>query len=131
MDINERVDRIETKIENLENKFNDSIPEIQSGIREIKVMLQERPIQENLKNNIIEKEIQVLESKYEQKVNSLQERIKKAEDNQVWLRRTVIAGLIGLVIEVIVFVVKMMQWGFIPHFLLQNKNMYVIIKLRG
>ena len=31
MDINERVDRIETKIENLENKFNDSIPEIQSG----------------------------------------------------------------------------------------------------
>ena len=47
MDINERVDRIETKIENLENKFNDSIPEIQSGIREIKVMLQERPIQEN------------------------------------------------------------------------------------
>ena len=71
-------------------------------------MLQERPIQENLKNNIIEKEIQVLESKYEQKVNSLQERIKKAEDNQVWLRRTVIAGLIGLVIEVIIFVVKMM-----------------------
>lgn len=108
MDINERVDRIETKIENLENKFNASIPEIQSGIREIKVMLQERPIQENLKNNIIEKEIQVLESKYEQKVNSLQERIKKTEDNQVWLRRTVIAGLIGLVIEVIIFVVKMM-----------------------
>ena len=88
--------------------INDSIPEIQSGIREIKVMLQERPIQENLKNNIIEKEIQVLESKYEQKVNSLQERIKKTEDNQVWLRRTVIAGLIGLVIEVIIFVVKMM-----------------------
>ena len=29
MDINERVDRIENKIENLENKFNDSIPEIQ------------------------------------------------------------------------------------------------------
>ena len=108
MDINERVDRIKKKIENLENKFNDSIPEIQSGIREIKVMLQERPIQENLKNNIIEKEIQVLESKYEQKVNSLQERIKKAEYNQVWLRRTVIAGLIGLVIEVIIFVVKMM-----------------------
>lgn len=108
MDINERVDRIETKIENLEKKFNDSIPEIQSGIREIKVMLQERPIQENLKNNIIEKEIQVLESKYEQKINSLQERIKKTEDNQVWLRRTVIAGLIGLVIEVIIFVVKMM-----------------------
>ena len=71
-------------------------------------MLQERPIQENLKNNIIEKEIQVLESKYEQKVNSLQERIKKTEDNQVWLRRTVIAGLIGLVIEVIIFIVKMM-----------------------
>lgn len=108
MDINQRVDRIEAKIENLENKFNEAIPEIQSGIREIKVMLQERPIQENLKNNIIEKEIQALESKYEQKIDSLKERTKKIEDSQSWLRKSVIGALIGLVIEVIVFVVKMM-----------------------
>ena len=77
MDINERVDRIEMKIENLENKFNEAIPEIQSGIREIKVMLQERPIQENLKNNIIEKEIETLATKYDQKISSAEERIKK------------------------------------------------------
>ncbi|MBQ9298745.1 MAG: hemolysin XhlA family protein [Clostridia bacterium] len=108
MDINERVDRIEMKIENLENKFNEAIPEIQSGIREIKVMLQERPIQENLKNNIIEKEIETLATKYDQKISSAEERIKKIEDSQVWLRRCVIGALIGLVIEVIVFVVKMM-----------------------
>ena len=108
MDINERVDRIEMKIENLENKFNEAIPEIQSGIREIKVMLQERPIQENLKNSIIEKEIEALEVKYDQKINSVEERTKKLEDSQVWLRRSVIGALIGLVIEVIVFVIKMM-----------------------
>lgn len=96
MDINERVDRLDERMFKLEEKFNISIPEIQSGIREIKVMLQERPKQEDLKNSILEKDITALEA-----------RVKKLEDNQSWLWKTVAGALIGLVIEVIVFVVKM------------------------
>lgn len=97
MDINERVDQLDNRMSKIEEKINTSIPEIQSGIREIKVLLQERPIQEQLKNDILEREIITLES-----------RVKKIEDNQSWLWKTVAASVITVVIGAIVFVVKMM-----------------------
>lgn len=97
MDINERVDQLDNRMSKIEEKINTSIPEIQSGIREIKVLLQERPIQEQLKNDILEREITTLKS-----------RIKKIEDNQSWLWKTVTASVITVVIGAIVFVVKMM-----------------------
>ncbi len=97
MDINERVDQLDNRMSKIEEKFNTSIPEIQSGIREIKVLLQERPIQEQLKNNILEKDILTLEN-----------RVKKIEDNQSWLWKTVAASVITVVVGAIVFAVKMM-----------------------
>ena len=97
MDINERVDQLDNRMSKIEEKINTSIPEIQSGIREIKVLLQERPIQEQLKNNILEKDILTLEN-----------RVKKIEDNQSWLWKTVAASVITVVVGAIVFAVKMM-----------------------
>lgn len=97
MDINERVDQLDNRMSKIEEKINTSIPEIQSGIREIKILLQERPIQEQLKNDILGKDILSLES-----------RVKKIEDNQSWLWKTVAASVITVVIGAIVFVVKMM-----------------------
>ena len=93
MDINERVDQLDNRM----SKINTSIPEIQSGIREIKILLQERPIQEQLKNDILEKDILSLES-----------RVKKIEDNQSWLWKTVVGAIITVVVGAIVFTVKMM-----------------------
>lgn len=97
MDINERVDQLDNRMSKIEEKINTSIPEIQSGIREIKVLLQERPIQEQLKNNILEKDILTLEN-----------RVKKIEDNQSWLWKTVAGAIITIVVGAIVFTVKMM-----------------------
>jgi hypothetical protein len=97
MDINERVDQLDNRMSKIEEKINTSIPEIQSGIREIKVLLQERPIQEQLKNDILEKDILTLEN-----------RVKKIEDNQSWLWKTVAGAIITVVVGAIVFTVKMM-----------------------
>lgn len=97
MDINERVDQLDNRMSKIEEKINTSIPEIQSGIREIKILLQERPIQEQLKNDILGKDILSLES-----------RVKKIEDNQSWLWKTVAASVITVVVGAIVFAVKMM-----------------------
>lgn len=97
MDINERVDQLDNRMSKIEEKINTSIPEIQSGIREIKILLQERPIQEQLKNDILEKDILALEN-----------RVKKIEDNQSWLWKTVAGAIITVVVGAIVFTVKMM-----------------------
>ena len=97
MDINERVDQLDNRMSKIEEKINTSIPEIQSGIREIKVLLQERQIQEQLKNDILEKDILTLEN-----------RVKKIEDNQSWLWKTVAGAIITVVVGAIVFTVKMM-----------------------
>lgn len=97
MDINERVDQLDNRMSKIEEKINTSIPEIQSGIREIKILLQERPIQEQLKNDILGKDILSLES-----------RVKKIEDNQSWLWKTVVGAIITVVVGAIVFTVKMM-----------------------
>lgn len=97
MDINERVDQLDNRMSKIEEKINTSIPEIQSGIREIKILLQERPIQEQLKNDILGKDILSLES-----------RVKKIEDNQSWLWKTVAGAIITVVVGAIVFAVKMM-----------------------
>ena len=92
MDIEERINRLDERVEKLESKVNEAIPEIQSGIKEIKTILQERPIQEELKNNLLGKDISNHET-----------RIKKIEDNQSWLWKTVGASIIA-----IVFVIKTM-----------------------
>lgn len=87
-------DKIKVDYENLK----DSITPIQIGIAEIKVMLKERLEQENLKNDLLSKDIKNHEL-----------RIKKIEDNNQWLWRTIIASIITIVIGAITFTVKMMN----------------------
>lgn len=87
-------DKIKVDYENLK----DSITPIQIGIAEIKVMLKERLEQENLKNDLLSKDIKNHEL-----------RIKKIEDNNQWLWRTIIASIITIVIGAITFTIKMMN----------------------
>lgn len=97
MDINERMDKFENRLEDLEKKINEAIPDIQAGIREIKVLIQERPKQEDLKLNLINKDF-----------DGHEKRIKKLEDTQNWLWKTIIGAIITTVIGAIIFVIKMM-----------------------
>lgn len=101
MDIDERVDKLEKKVEKIEEKVNTAIPEIQSGIREIKALLQERLVQEDLKNDNIKSEMRA-------EMKSLEDRTKKLEDSRNWTLRTIGAVLISTIIGAIIFVIKMM-----------------------
>lgn len=103
---------LENKVQQLENEQNrireqqnqlkefvtSSIAPIQVGIAEIKVMLKERLEQENLKNNLLEKDIEAHEV-----------RIKKIEDNHTWLWRSIGGTMITLIGSIIVFVIKLMK----------------------
>ena len=97
-DLEARVTKIENEQHELQQFVNKSISSIQVGIVEIKTILQERLEKENLKNDLLAKDIQ-----------SQENRIKKIEDNQTWLWRTVAGSIISLVIGAIVFVIKTMN----------------------
>ena len=91
----QKVNKLEQKQEQLEAFVNKSISSIQLGIVEIKTILQERNEKEGLKNNLLEKDIEAQEK-----------RLKKLEDAQQWLWRTVGAGVISVIIGAIVFVIQ-------------------------
>lgn len=97
-DIEQRVSKLEEKQNELQVFVNKSINNIQVGIAEIKVMLKERLEQDNLKNDLLAKDIK-----------SHDDRIKKIEDNQQWLWRTVVGSIVTTITGAIVFVIKLMK----------------------
>ena len=104
MDINDLENKVQemktdqNKIKEDYENLKDSVNIIQIGIAEIKIMLKERLEQENLKNDLLSKDIK-----------NHEQRIKKIEDNTQWLWRTLISSILTIVVGTIVFVVKMMN----------------------
>lgn len=104
MDINDLENKVQemktdqNKIKEDHENLKDSVNIIQIGIAEIKIMLKERLEQENLKNDLLSKDIK-----------NHEQRIKKIEDNTQWRWRTLVSSILTIVIGVIVFVVKMMN----------------------
>jgi hypothetical protein len=104
MDINDLENKVQemktdqNKIKEDHENLKDSVNIIQIGIAEIKIMLKERLEQENLKNDLLSKDIK-----------NHEQRIKKIEDNTQWLWRTLVSSILTIVIGAIVFVVKMMN----------------------
>lgn len=90
MDIGERVDRLEEKVNKIET-------DIQADIREIKTMLKEKNTQEDLKNSLLNKDI--LEH---------EKRLKKIENNFSWMSKTIVTEIISIVIALIVCGIKNM-----------------------
>lgn len=104
MDINDLENKVQemktdqNKIKEDYENLKDSVNIIQIGIAEIKIMLKERLEQENLKNDLLSKDIK-----------NHEQRIKKIEDNTQWLWRTLVSSILTIVVGTIVFVVKMMN----------------------
>lgn len=104
MDINDLENKVQemktdqNKIKEDHENLKDSVNIIQIGIAEIKIMLKERLEQENLKNDLLSKDIK-----------NHEQRIKKIEDNTQWLWRTLLSSILTIVVGTIVFVVKMMN----------------------
>lgn len=89
------------------SKLEEVIPEIKTGIAEIKIILRERQTQENLVNDNIKKDIAEINQKLDgvlketPKIAEHEKRITNMEDNQKWLWRTAGAVIIATVIELI------------------------------
>ena len=89
------------------SKLEEVIPEIKTGIAEIKIILKERQTQENLINDNIKKDIAEINQKLDgvlketPKIAEHEKRITNMEDNQKWLWRTAGAVIIATVIELI------------------------------
>lgn len=89
------------------SKLEAVIPEIKTGIAEIKIILRERQTQENLVNDNIKKDIAEINQKLDgvlketPKIAEHEKRITNMEDNQKWLWRTAGAVIITTVIELI------------------------------
>lgn len=104
MDINDLENKVQemktdqNKIKEDHENLKDSVNIIQIGVAEIKIMLKERLEQENLKNDLLSKDIK-----------NHEQRIKKIEDNTQWLWRTLVSSILTIVVGTIVFVVKMMN----------------------
>lgn len=104
MDINDLENKVQemktdqNKIKEDHENLKDSVNIIQIGIAEIKIMLKEKLEQENLKNDLLSKDIK-----------NHEQRIKKIEDNTQWLWRTLVSSILTIVVGTIVFVVKMMN----------------------
>lgn len=97
------------------DKLEKIIPEIMSGITEIKAILQERKEQDTFKDNNVEKQISDINKKLDTilletpKIADHERRITKIEDNQSWLWKTVAGSIITVIGGAIVFAIKIMK----------------------
>lgn len=94
-DIEKRVDKLEEKVAQLELNINSSLGDIKTDLAEIKTYVQSNSNSNDLKNNLIEKD-----------VVSNTERIKKLEDNQSKIAWAIIMSVIGLIGEAVLFYLK-------------------------
>ena len=94
-DIEQRVDKLEEKVARLELNINKSLGDIKTDLTEIKTYVQTNSSNNDLKNNLIEKD-----------VVSNKERIKKLEDNQSKIAWAIIMSVIGLISEAVLFYLK-------------------------
>ena len=94
-DIEQRVDKLEEKVARLELNINNSLGDIKTDLTEIKTYVQTNSSNNDLKNNLIEKD-----------VVSNEERIKKLEDNQSKIAWAIIMSVIGLIGEAVLFYLK-------------------------
>lgn len=96
--LKDKLEKMQEAEKELELSVNQKISEIHLGITEIKIMLQERADKEDLKNEILAKDIKMHEN-----------RLKKIEENETWLWRTIVGTIISTAAAAIIFTIKIMK----------------------
>ena len=97
------------------DKLEKTIPEIMSGITEIKAILNERKEQDTFKDNNVEKQISDINKKLDTilleipKIADHERRITKIEDTQGWLWKTFLGSIITIVVTALIYVIKIMK----------------------
>lgn len=95
-DLESRVDKLETEVQNLKLDTNRHLVTIQADVKEIKSSLTSSTENEALRKQIIANE-----------VDSNKERIKKLEDNQSKLVWTIIIEVIGVIGAAVIAYLRM------------------------
>lgn len=101
-DLEQRVDELERKFRELENSINESLSEIKVSLAEISATLKSNNKSEDLKNEIIEKDVKA----NNEKIKVVEDRTNKLEDSNKWLVRLILGSIIGLVLEAVAFYIR-------------------------
>ena len=96
-DLESRVEKVEEKIRELELSINKSLSDIKVSLTEIKTSLQSNTSSEDLKNDMIKKDVE-----------NLEKRTKQLEDNQSKIIWTVVLGVLALVGRTVVYFIQNM-----------------------
>lgn len=91
----EMLERKQEKMEKKQENTDEILNEIRSGITGIKEALISSKEQENLKNQLLHKDIE-----------GMKERVDKLESNQRWLVMTVIGEILSIIFGVIMFFIQ-------------------------
>lgn len=91
----EMLERKQEKMEKKQESTDEILTEIRSGIGSIKEALISSKEQEELKNQLLHKDIGVMK-----------ERVEKLESNQRWLVMTMIGEILSIIFGVIMFFVQ-------------------------
>lgn len=101
-DLENRVDKLEEKVRQLEIDITKSLGEIKTDLAEIKTALKSGTADDDLKNELIKKDIEILQK--DVKLNS--ERTEKLENNHSKIVWTFVTAFIGILIEAVVFYIR-------------------------
>lgn len=111
-ELEHRVEKLESRQNDLELFVNKSVRNIQIGITEIKTLLQEREKTSDYKENSTKEDIKEINDKLDKMLSEIpkiadhEKRLTKMEDNQQWLWRTAGAAIITTVIGIIITAIK-------------------------
>jgi len=108
------VDRVEF------NQLKEEVNDIKKEMAESQKLLG----QIDKKIDIINEKIMTSDKVEILRLQPLEKRVDILEDNQKWLRRTVIGAVLSIVGEAVVFVIQLMKW-------LTRSKFYGILKKKG
>jgi hypothetical protein len=95
-DLEDRVSELEKKVNKLELDINTSLSDIKIDLTEIKTALKSSDNAEELKNEVIKKD-----------VDSNTKRIEKLENNQSKLVWTLIGEIVAIISSIVIAVIKL------------------------
>ena len=102
MELEERVKDLEDKVKNLEININKSLSDIKISLAEISASIKSSSNSEDLKNELIEKDVKANNDF----IHKVENRVKELEDSNKWLVRLILGSIIGLVLEAVAFYMK-------------------------